>query len=155
MASLFGKTEKAVVDLDIVTAVGENKLKLAAKELSRNYQSVRDRWSYIIKPIVVSHLRGRLHVSWKQSFLQYLIESRVESSDQIDWTEVEERFPDQSRMSLQRVFLKEVGESNVLQLYKALESVRNRFCKRDLYNTDRNVKFRNQIIRIFKNVNKA
>ena len=128
---------------------------MAAEKLSRSYLSVRYHWELIVKQILLSHLRGRLHINWKQPFLEHLMEKRVKSDDDIDWKEVEDMFPDESRTVLQGVLSRAVGALRQLPIHEALQSNMKRLRRRDQFDTEKKRAYRNLIARALENISKS
>ena len=61
--------------------------------LSRERNAVKNRWASFICPTLLAHLYGALGKPWKKDFFKFVIESKAISVSEIDWKEVEKRWP--------------------------------------------------------------
>ena len=72
-----------------------------------------------LKPILLSYHNSSLFADVKTQFLNYLIEKKVNSVQDIDWIDAKERFPGHSSRSLRNL----ISPKKLLQypLYKSIE----------------------------------
>ena len=83
------------------------------------------------------------------------MEKRVKSDDDIDWKEVEDMFPDESRTVLQGVLSRAVGALRQLPIHEALQSNMKRLRRRDQFDTEKKRAYRNLIARALENISKS
>ena len=87
--------------------------------INRLPEYVYHHWMGHLKPILLSYHNSSLFADVKTQFLNYLIEKKVNSVQDIDWIDAKERFPGHSSRSLRNL----ISPKKLLQypLYKSIE----------------------------------
>lgn len=67
--------------------------------MKRKEELIRNRWTQTILPILLEHLLGS-NKNWKEEFLTFIVEQKVISVADVDWTEVLKRWPSQTKVTL-------------------------------------------------------
>jgi len=95
----------------------------AAKLLRRIDFYVLQQWNVTIRPILLAYHKGTLHTEWRREFLQYLLNRKVISVQDINWDEAKVHFPDHTTPSLERALLSIRRQSTFgsQPLYKSIQ----------------------------------
>ena len=67
--------------------------------MKRKEELIRNRWTQTILPILLEHLLGS-NKNWKEEFLTFIVEQKVISVGDVDWTEALKRWPSQTKVTL-------------------------------------------------------
>ncbi len=90
--------------LETIQSVSLEVVSEASKLINRVPDYVLQNWGAVIKPTLLAYHNGTLHSDWKTEFLEYLVEKKVKAIQDIDWQDTQEHFPNNTSLSLQRVF---------------------------------------------------
>ena len=91
--------------------------------MKRNSQGIHQRWTKIILPTILKHLDGASNLQWRTSFLQHIVDSKLTSITEMNWTFALERWEFETKgslISLCNGIVQAYGKKGV-PLYKTIE----------------------------------
>ena len=119
--------------------------------LNRSQSNIWERWITIIQPILLSYHFGTLHKLWRLDFYKYIIKNKITCSQDINYAEAIEVFPEQTADSLHASLIR--FAKNWYQgepLYRVIESCLPTYKDRQESEKVRN--FREEIVKIYDHV---
>ena len=75
-------------------------LKNATNVIPRGQRMIFDHWNRRLLPTVLSYLYGAPEIQWKEEFLKYVVEQKVMSLPSMNWTDVLQKWPHQTKHTL-------------------------------------------------------
>ena len=93
------------VGADYINSIKTSVIMESGEVLNRVSDRVYCHWTGYVKPLLLSYHSGRLHTEWKLDFFDYLIKSKVNSTQDIDWDEAKSKFQNESVRSLAKTFV--------------------------------------------------
>jgi hypothetical protein len=115
-------------------------------DMKRSYYSTYYRWEQRLKPILMSYHLGTLHSNWKEKFLNYIVEKRVNYVKEIDWNEACKLFPAQTIKSLTQVLF-HCQRSKDVPLFKAIKENIHKYKGNDY--SEKEKLYRENIVKIY------
>ena len=70
--------------------------------VQRGQTIIVNRWRGILMPIILSYLYGVPEIQWKTEFLNYVLSRKIMNLTSLNWTEVLQKWPFQTKFNLTR-----------------------------------------------------
>jgi len=148
---------KGNVTVEDILPIKRRNLQPVAKKLHRLIDNVTGRWLRLLKPILLSFHYGILHLNWKESFANYIIDKEVVSKQDIDWKEAVHHFPGQTldslKLFLQNSTYERMVKDRNLSLFEAMKLGFSALKSRNDSEISRN--YREKIVQLYDAIRKS
>ena len=71
--------------------------------IARGRKIIISRWDLTLMPTILSYLYGVPEIQWKEGFLKYVVEQKVMNLTSMNWTDVLQKWPYQTKFSLTKL----------------------------------------------------
>ena len=129
---------------DYIQSVSPEVISKAAQLLNRVPYEVYATWQRSIKPTLLNHHTGNLHSDCRMEFFVYLVEKKVKTRQEIDWKEVQAKFPNHNSISFGSALTTIYYQKNFKcqPLFKTIQEYLPKLRK----NSEKVVKYREEVV---------
>lgn len=141
----------------LIKSVSFKDLDEISRQLNRSQANASKHWMSILRPALLAYHYDCLFKSFKPEFCRYLIKKKVRANQDIDWREVENKFPSENSFSFNLMLNTELKKCK--RNYPSMEHeplyVKLQFFRSDWNNVQfpaRVKKYRSQIVKLYDQI---